>query len=211
MENTEVEQEEVKAAEGTEGTEETEEIEQENVAVLTDKNAAENPNFAKSQLATVSGATFLKNPKLHQEVFGPFSLAVQCENKEELLKVSQALEGQLTATILGEKEELSSYSEIISFISDKTGRIIFNGMPTGVEVCPSMHHGGPFPATTDSRFTSVGTGAIKRFVRPLCFQNWPEELLPIALNNKNSLGILRTVNGTATTNPISNFAQKVAA
>lgn len=175
---------------------------QDNVVVLTEKNAAENPNFAKSQLATVSGKTFLKNPKLHQEVFGPFSLVVQCKNKDELLKVSQALEGQLTATILGESEELAAYSEIISFISDITGRIIFNGMPTGVEVCPSMHHGGPYPATTDSRFTSVGTGAIKRFVRPLSFQNWPEELLPEALKNKNPLSILRHLNGTATAKSI---------
>jgi len=177
-------------------------IAQDNVVVLTKKDTAENPNFANSQLATVSGNTFLKNPKLHQEVFGPFSLVVECESKEELLKISQVLEGQLTATILGETEELAAYSEIISYISDKTGRIIFNGMPTGVEVCPSMHHGGPYPATTDSRFTSVGTSAIKRFVRPLCFQNWPEELLPEALKNKNSLGILRSVNSTATTKPI---------
>ena len=172
---------------------------QDNVSILTEKNLNNTPNYTKAQLATVNGDTFLKNPKLHQEVFGPFSLLVQCKNKEELLSITKTLEGQLTATILGETDELMVYSEIVHYISEKTGRIIFNEMPTGVEVCSSMHHGGPYPATTDSRFTSVGTSAIKRFVRPLCYQNWPEKLLPKELKNTNPLGILRLINGSSTT------------
>lgn len=175
---------------------------QDNTTVLTSPITEEEANHAKSQLATVTAKTFLANPTLHQEVFGPFSLLVECESKEELLQVIHTLEGQLTATMIAEDQELSANEDITNVLIEKVGRIIFNNMPTGVEVCPSMQHGGPFPSTTDSRFTSVGTGAIKRFVRPICYQNWPQNLLPEALKNSNPLDIIRTINGTSSKDKI---------
>ena len=142
-------------------------------------------------VASVSGAAFLNNPHLQEEVFGPFTLVVKCDSDAELLSVIQSIGGQLTATIMASNTELNGHSGLISELREKVGRLIFNGVPTGVEVCHSMHHGGPFPATTDSRFTSVGTNAIKRFVRPVCYQNWPENLLPAELKDQNPLGINR--------------------
>jgi NADP-dependent aldehyde dehydrogenase len=140
----------------------------------------------------------LNNPTLHHEVFGPFSLVVQCENEAQLETVISKLEGQLTGTIISDDNEINSQSEIVSALQNRVGRIIFNGVPTGVEVCPSMQHGGPYPATTDSRFTAVGVNSIKRFVRPFSFQSWPNELLPDELKNENPLGITRIINGQST-------------
>ncbi|MCL4113010.1 UNVERIFIED_CONTAM: hypothetical protein GTU68_064140 [Idotea baltica] len=156
------------------------------------------PNYAKQRVLTVNGVNFLKNTKLHQEVFGPFSVVVRCENAAELTEIIEKLEGQLTGTILGSNEEISTFGAVVTALQSRVGRIIFNGVPTGVEVCPSMHHGGPFPATTDSRFTSVGTSAIKRWVRPVAFQNWPQKALPSALKNDNPLGINRLVDSKFT-------------
>lgn len=161
---------------------------------LHGQSATEGGDFqARPTIATVAASTFIENPNLREEVFGPYSLVVQCENDEELAAAIAGMEGQLTATIFGEPEDLATYSVSIHQLMQKVGRIIFNNVPTGVEVCSSMHHGGPFPATTDSRFTSVGTAAIKRFVRPLCFQNWPDAVLPAALKKTNPLGIWRLV------------------
>jgi NADP-dependent aldehyde dehydrogenase len=101
----------------------------------------------------------------------------------------------LTATIHGTEEDLVQHANLVSILREKAGRLIFNQFPTGVEVCPSMQHGGPYPACTDSRFTSVGTFAIKRFVRPVCFQNFPDVALPVELKNKNSRNIWRLVDG----------------
>lgn len=156
------------------------------------------PYFAQQLVLTTDGENFLKNPKLHQEVFGPFSIVVQCEDSDELANILKHLEGQLTGTILGNQEEVSNYKNIVAALGSRVGRIIFNGVPTGVEVCPSMVHGGPFPASTDSRFTAVGPYAIKRWVRPVAFQNWPGDLLPEALRDENPLQILRLVNGVYT-------------
>ena len=153
------------------------------------------PNHAGQKVLTVNAQDFLGNPILHKEVFGPFSIVVQCADKAELVSVIQNLEGQLTGTILGTESEIKDYPDVVGALMQKVGRIIFNGVPTGVEVCPSLLHGGPFPATTDSRFTSVGTSAIKRWVRPVSFQSWPEELLPPSLQNNNPLGIMRLVDG----------------
>lgn len=149
-------------------------------------------------VAEVSAANFFKNPLLHQEVFGPFSLLVTCADKNEMLRVAQNLEGQLTATIMAKEAELSSHPELIDAVQALCGRIIFNGVPTGVEPVLAMQHGGPFPATTDSRFTAVGADGIKRFVRPVCYQSWPDALLPDELKNRNPLGLWRTVNNTLT-------------
>ncbi|MFI1773489.1 aldehyde dehydrogenase (NADP(+)) [Thalassobellus citreus] len=139
------------------------------------------PNFAASQINSVSGANFLANPKTHQEVFGPFSLVVRCKDEAELIEVISGLEGQLTGTILAEEEDYDNLSDIVDALENRVGRIIFNGVPTGVEVTPSMQHGGPYPASTDSRFTAVGTNSIKRWVRPVSYQSFPIELLPDSL------------------------------
>ncbi|SEL60556.1 NADP-dependent aldehyde dehydrogenase [Aquimarina amphilecti] len=155
-------------------------------------------NHAKQTITTVEGKTFLQNTTLHQEVFGPFSMVVQCENIEELETVITNLEGQLTGTILGEDDEIGMYSPIINALQNRVGRIIFNGVPTGVEVCPSMLHGGPYPASTDSRFTAVGIHSIKRWVRPFSYQSWPNNLLPNELKNENPLHISRLVDGKQT-------------
>jgi len=138
-------------------------------------------NYADQTIITVQGTHFLSNPRLHQEVFGPFSLIVKCTNKEELLEIIEGLEGQLTGTIIAEENELDEVQDILDELQHRVGRVIFNGVPTGVEVCPSMHHGGPYPATTDARFTAVGIDAIKRWLRPVAFQNFPLKLLPVEL------------------------------
>ncbi|MCD8403032.1 aldehyde dehydrogenase (NADP(+)) [Tenacibaculum finnmarkense] len=140
-------------------------------------------NFAASTICAVSGAEFLANPKMHTEVFGPFSLVVKAKDQAELLDVIDHLDGQLTGTVLAEKEDFDALPAVADALQAKVGRIIFNGVPTGVEVCESMTHGGPYPASSDSRFTAVGLGAIKRWVRPFSFQDWPTELLPTELRN----------------------------
>lgn len=145
-------------------------------------------------IATVSGAVFLENPLLHQEVFGPYSLVVRCHGMEEMLQVARKLEGQLTCTLMATPEDVNSYPDLVEAIKLLCGRIILNGVPTGVEVCRAMQHGGPFPATTDSRFTAVGADGIRRFARPQSWQNWPEALLPDELKDTNPLGIWRMVN-----------------
>lgn len=154
---------------------------QNGLEVVSKYEAAVADNYASSQISTVSGTDFLVNPKMHQEVFGPFSLVVRCKDERQLIEIIEGLEGQLTGTILAEQEDYANLTEIIDALQNRVGRIIFNGVPTGVEVCESMTHGGPYPASTDSRFTAVGVGAIKRWVRPFSFQDFPKELLPQSL------------------------------
>ena len=113
----------------------------------------------------------------------------------QLEKIISQLEGQLTGTIIAEQTEISAYTDIIAALQLRVGRIIYNGVPTGVEVCPSMVHGGPYPSSTDSRFTAVGVDSIKRWVRPFSFQNWPNQQLPDELKNGNPLNIFRSING----------------
>lgn len=140
-------------------------------------------NVADQAVATVSGEDFISNPNLHHEVFGPFSLIVRCKDDAELLSVIEGLEGQLTGTILAEADEIQGLSDLVDTLQQRVGRIIFNGVPTGVEVCASMNHGGPYPASTDARFTAVGTDSINRWIRPISYQNFPLELLPKELQN----------------------------
>jgi len=147
-------------------------------------------------VARVALNDFTANHLLTEEVFGPYSLLVQGNRVEDLEQALDQLPGQLTATVMADEDELVQYKGLLDRLRERVGRLIINGVPTGVEVCPSMHHGGPFPATTDARFTSVGTDAIKRFVRPLAFQNYPQALLPDELKDSNPLGILRLVNAT---------------
>ena len=144
-------------------------------------------------VASVSADIFLKNPTLHQEVFGPFSLVVKCKDLVQLTEVLGHLEGQLTATLMATESELQANEEIVDILRNISGRLNFNNVPTGVEVCFAMQHGGPFPASTDGRFTSVGPDAIKRFVRPASYQSFPDSLLPDELKEANPLNIWRMV------------------
>lgn len=159
-------------------------------------------NQAEASIALVSGKNFIANPKLHEEVFGPFSLLIVCENTEELYEAVSHLKGQLTATLIAEETEVTNYPKLVRQLAKISGRFIMNGVPTGVEVCPSIHHGGPFPATADSKFTSVGRHSILRFVRPQSFQNWPDALLPDELKNGNPLHIFRLVDNVLTKDAI---------
>ena len=173
-------------------------IEQNDLQVVAEYRNEVKNNFARQTLTNVSGDTFLKNPTLHQEVFGPYSLIVECDNTEQLEEIVSKLEGQLTGTVIADNGEVSHYSQVISALQNRVGRIIYNGVPTGVEVCPSMTHGGPYPASTDSRFTAVGIHSIKRWVRAFSYQDWPDSLLPDELKNENPLGISRLVDGKQT-------------
>ena len=172
------------------------------VSPLTAENDNEGDTRATGAVGMVSAAEFRKNASLKREVFGPFTLLVTCEDQEDLTRTLTGLEGQLTASLLGNEAEIQSASAVVGLLGEKAGRLLINGVPTGVEVCPSMHHGGPFPATTDSRFTSVGTDAVNRWIRPLSYQNLPAGILPPALKDDNPLGILRMVNGQMTVDPI---------
>jgi alpha-ketoglutaric semialdehyde dehydrogenase len=151
-------------------------------------------NQGQSLVASVPAQEFLKNPLLTEEVFGPFSLIVKCKDFASLIAVLSHIHGQLTNSIIAREDEIAAHKNLINTIIEKAGRLIINGVPTGVEVCPSMEHGGPYPATTDSRFTAVGTDAIKRFVRPVAFQNFPDTLLPDELKESNPLKIWRFKN-----------------
>ncbi|MFO2466289.1 aldehyde dehydrogenase (NADP(+)) [Pseudomonas sp. 15FMM2] len=133
---------------------------------------------------------------LQEEVFGPCTVVVEVADHAELLAAVNALHGQLTATLLADEEDLATYGQLFEVLEVKVGRVLLNGYPTGVEVCDAMVHGGPYPATSDARGTSVGTLAIDRFLRPVCYQNLPDAWLPEALQDANPLGIQRLVNGT---------------
>jgi NADP-dependent aldehyde dehydrogenase len=154
-------------------------------------------------IASATGQAFLNNPVLHQEVFGPYSLVIRCRNKEEMKQVALELEGQLTTTLMATADDIKEFAVLAEILQYKSGRYILNGVPTGVEVSLAMQHGGPFPATTDSRYSSVGADGIRRFARPLCYQNWLDALLPDELKDTNPLGIWRTVNNELTKNPIN--------
>ncbi len=162
---------------------------------LVGKSSAASENVAgMPAVASVSATDFLANELLTEEVFGPYSLIVRCKDRHELLLVIHHLKGQLTSSVIGLESELTQNADLIQLLQEKAGRLIMNGVPTGVEVCPSMQHGGPYPSTTDSRFTSVGIDAIKRFVRPVSFQNFPQSLLPMELKDENSMSIWRLYN-----------------
>ncbi|HEU4901425.1 MAG TPA: aldehyde dehydrogenase family protein, partial [Flavisolibacter sp.] len=177
-------------------------LNQEDLQVVAKAETAAGELEATPVVARVPAAAFLANPHFAEEVFGPFSLAVVCSDKSQLFEVLQSLKGQLTTTIMGTEKDVQEYGDVIDLQMELAGRIILNNVPTGVEVCASMVHGGPYPATTDCRFTSVGATAIKRWVRPLCFQNFTAALLPEELRNENSLRIMRLVNNTYTRDAI---------
>jgi NADP-dependent aldehyde dehydrogenase len=157
---------------------------------------------ARPSLFETGADVFLRNHDLCEEVFGPSTVVVRCASRDEMEAVARQLEGQLTATIHGTSEDLNEYASLVSILERKAGRLIVNGFPTGVEVCASMQHGGPYPATTDSRSTSVGTAAIDRFARPVAYQGFPQSLLPIELQDGNPRGIWRLIDGHMTRNTL---------
>ena len=178
-------------------------LSQENVETIATSETEPLLNQGTPTVASATAQAFINNPVLHLEVFGPYSIVIRCKDMDEMIAVTRHIEGQLTATLMATENEIKEHSELIDFVKHICGRLILNGVPTGVEVCLSMQHGGPFPATTDSRFTSVGADGIKRFARPICYQNWSNELLPDELKNENPLGMWRTVNDQLRKDPLS--------
>jgi len=150
---------------------------------------------ARPSMFETSAQTFIRHEELSEEVFGPSTVVVRCGSREEMETVARSLEGHLTATIHGTPADLDEHASLVEILQNKVGRLIFNGYPTGVEVCASMQHGGPYPATTDSRSTSVGTAAILRFARPIAYQNFPQAALPAELQDSNPRRIWRVVDG----------------
>lgn len=175
---------------------------QDDVHLVAESESPVHANEGLPTIATASGQAFLNNPVLHQEVFGPYSIVVRCKDMNEMLEVARQIEGQLTATLMATDADITQNAALVEAVKNICGRFILNGVPTGVEVCLSMQHGGPFPASSDSRFTSVGADGIKRFARPIAFQNWSNDLLPDELKNENPLGIWRTVNNELMKTPL---------
>jgi NADP-dependent aldehyde dehydrogenase len=157
---------------------------------------------ARPSLFEADARTFMRHHELGQEVFGPSTVLVRCSSRDEVDAVARTLEGQLTATIHGTMADLEDHTPLVTLLEDVAGRLIVNGFPTGVEVCASMQHGGPYPATTDSRTTSVGTAAIDRFARPVAYQNFPQSSLPAELQDANPRAIWRLVDGARTKDAI---------
>jgi alpha-ketoglutaric semialdehyde dehydrogenase len=167
-----------------------------------------NKDFTASAfLAQTSAEKFIRSNSLQKEIFGPATLLVICDDEPDLRNSLQALHGQLTATVMGTLDDIREFQNCVDVLVQKVGRIIYNGVPTGVEVCHAMVHGGPFPATTYSHFTSVGTEAIKRFLRPVCYQDCPQEFLPDALKDENPPRIIRKVNGEFTRDTIGQLEE----
>ena len=156
---------------------------------------AQGPNQCQAQLFTTHAQDFLTNPHLQAEVFGAASLLVQCADNAQMRQVTEHLEGQLTATLHLDEGDVEQARALLPALERKAGRLLVNGWPTGVEVCDAMVHGGPFPATSDSRSTSVGAAAILRFLRPVCYQDFPDSLLPDALKQGNPLRLRRLLDG----------------
>ncbi len=147
--------------------------------------------------------SYLANPEWSEEVFGPTSLVIRYQQRAAILRAAEELEGHLTASVWGTAADLGEYAELVAILERKAGRLIFNGFPTGLEVSDAIVHGGPYPAASDSRFTAVGSRAIVRFARPVCYQGFPEASLPDELRDANPLGILRMINGNTTREAVS--------
>ncbi len=153
---------------------------------------------ASAALFEISAKQFASDHRFAEEVFGPAAVVIHCETPEQALAAAQSLTGQLTASLFATDEDLKNNAALLAILERKVGCLICNGFPTGVEVCHAMVHGGPYPATSDGRSTSVGSQAIFRFARPVCFQQFPQAALPKELQDANSLGLLRMVNGEMT-------------
>lgn len=158
---------------------------------------------AQPQLFKADVALLLAGDQLLQEeVFGPTTIVIEVENKTQLIQALNSMNGQLTISLIGDAKDLDVFADLVAVLEEKAGRLLLNGYPTGVEVCDAMVHGGPYPATSDARGTSVGTLAIDRYLRPVCYQNYPQSLLPKALHDANPLNLLRLINGEMTRNSI---------
>ncbi|EJN31417.1 NAD-dependent aldehyde dehydrogenase [Pseudomonas sp. GM84] len=166
-----------------------------NAQVAASGQPPQGPNQCQAQLFVTQAYAFLTDPALQAEVFGAASLVVACENDAQVRQVAEHVEGQLTATLHLDDGDLDSARALLPTLERKAGRMLVNGWPTGVEVCDAMVHGGPFPATSDARSTSVGTAAILRFLRPVCYQDFPDALLPQALKHGNPLQLRRLLDG----------------
>ena len=157
---------------------------------------------AASTLFVTDAESFMGDPEMAEEVFGPSTLVVRCETIDQMIELACGLQGQLTATFHAGEADGAILDPLRGVLEAKAGRLLFGGFPTGVEVCAAMHHGGPYPATSDSRSTSVGTAAILRFARPICYQDWPQDRLPPELQDRNGRGIMRQVDGVLTRDDI---------
>ena len=161
--------------------------------------AADRPKAQAGGVVFTSDAkTFLVEEQLREELFGPSTVVIGCESVAQAEEIARVLPGQLTATIHGTAADLAEYRTLVELLVQKAGRVLYNGFPTGVEVSHAMQHGGPYPATTCAQYTSVGSASIFRFARPVCYQNFPQELLPDALKNKNARGMWRMIDGEMT-------------
>jgi NADP-dependent aldehyde dehydrogenase len=165
------------------------------------ESAASGLARAQPAVFSVPLADYLQRPALEEEIFGPTTLLIHYGEPADLLHAAANLHGHLTATIHATADDLAQAGELVRILETRVGRILFNGYPTGVEVSPAMVHGGPFPATSDGRSSSVGTRAILRFTRAICYQDVPPALLPAELQPENPLGILRLVDGAYTRDP----------
>ncbi|MEG2629995.1 MAG: aldehyde dehydrogenase family protein, partial [Comamonas sp.] len=153
------------------------------------------PNAAQAALYVTDAQRLLSSPVLEEEMFGPASIVIRAKDFEEVLQLAEHLEGQLTVTLQIDPADYADARRLIPVLERKAGRILANGFPTGVEVCHAMVHGGPFPSTSNAMYTSVGATAIDRFLRPVCYQDLPDELLPAAVQQANPLGLARVVDG----------------
>ncbi|MEQ8581528.1 MAG: aldehyde dehydrogenase (NADP(+)) [Marinoscillum sp.] len=165
------------------------------VELVSEGTSGSGENQVHSKVFKTKANHFIEHSELEEEVFGPSTLSVIAEGKAEMLEIARKMQGHLTATIQGTDADLDAYKDLIHILERKVGRLLFNGYPTGVEVGQAMVHGGPYPATTAPQSTSVGTGAIKRFVRPVCYQDFPQTSLPLALRDDNPLNLWRLING----------------
>jgi len=176
------------------------------VTVVAESPLGSSPGFsANSALFETTAESFLGSD-LEEEIFGPTTLLIRHSSREQVLAIARSLEGHLTATIHGTEQDLRDYADLIAILETKVGRLIFNGFPTGVEVTHAMVHGGPYPSTSDGRSTSVGTQAIFRFTRLVCYQGFPDAALPEELKESNPLGIWRMVDGKISHEAVSRAA-----
>lgn len=174
------------------------------IQILAEAPVTDEAGFrAVPALLQTTAEALIQHPELAREIFGPSTLLVRYTDRAQLLALAHSMEGQLTASLFGTEDDLLAFADIFQALQQKAGRILFNGFPTGVEVCHAMVHGGPYPATSDSRFTSVGSQAIFRFARPVCYQDFPQSALPEELHNANPLGIWRLLDGNFTRDPVA--------
>ncbi|MDF1825402.1 MAG: aldehyde dehydrogenase (NADP(+)) [Verrucomicrobiales bacterium] len=172
----------------------------EELLLLGESEAEADPNAceAAAYVYETTQQGLLNDPTLLEELFGPSSTLVSCGKLTDMVEIAEKLEGSLSITVHGTEADLAEFKPLLKILQRKAGRLIFNGFPVGIEVCHSMHHGGPFPAASHSFFTSIGTRCIQRFVRPVCYQNWPNSQLPLALQNENPRGVWRMIDGVMT-------------